>query len=179
MWHRVAFLAVTALVSGALYWIVDQTLLAPAAAGRAQIAQLRAELGELTQRVAVATKELAAVSGELPESGSPAVSGMDSVAALAWLQGLVRNQVAAAKGVALAFQATTSPLTDSHEKLSVVLRARFSEDGMLRFVRRLEESSPPVIFEQLEIQQLGAVDEGTPIDVTATITAFHANAASS
>jgi hypothetical protein len=50
---------------------------------------------------------------------------------------------------------------------------------MLSFIRQLEQASPPLIFEQLEVQQLGVASGGAPIDLTATITAFHAHAASS
>lgn len=152
-----------------LYW-------GPETRGRAEAAEMQSKLAEYDRRLAETRAEMSQLSA--PHDDAPLVLGEESQSA-PWLQGAIRQAVAAVGGIAAVTQTSVAPLSDQHSKLSLLLRARFEEEGLLSFLRQIETSLPPMIVESMVVQPTN-VDRSQPsLDVTATIFVITSNAAAS
>jgi hypothetical protein len=101
----------------------------------------------------------------------------DEAEPVPWLQGKIRQAVAAAGGIAMTSQTGSTPLSEQHSKLSLLLRASFEEEGLLNFLKQVETGMPPLIVESLAVQPTNAGRGQPSLDVTATIFVIVSNAA--
>ena len=163
--------AVAAGVVGTLYLGPRQAALAEADDRRAQLADLVARVGRLRS-------ELAADAGPTSMAPGAVAIGQPPAEAAAQLQEQARRQVVQWGGAALSSQTVTSDLGGGYTKISVLLRARFDEIGMLAFLRDMEQRQPLITVEALTVRPLPVGAGVQPLDVSATLAEFHTDAPS-
>lgn len=176
MIRSAAFLTAVLLVLGGIYAGAVLFYWDPETRGREEAAQMQAKLADYDRRLAQTRAEMSELSA--PGDDATLVLGDESQSA-PWLQGAIRQAVAAVGGVATVTQTSVAPISEQHSKLSLLLRARFEEDGLLSFLKQVETSLPPMIVESMAVQPTN-VDRSQPsLDVTATIFVIISNAVAS
>ncbi len=170
----VACVAVAALAFATL----TQLYLAPVLAMSRQTEALTAQLGDVTARIARAKQELATTATTVSVA-TMLISGEPVADTAAHLQENARAQVAQFAGAAMSSQSIVTDMGGGYSKVSVLLRARFSEVALLAFLRAVELQQPTVLVEGLVVRPLPVASDDRPLDVTATLTEFHADAAPS
>lgn len=168
--------AAVLLVLGASYLATDLLFLTPEARARAEIAELRATLADYDRRLAQARAELFQIEDPVADITSLVLVGNEAES-VPWLQGRIRQAVTAAGGIATTSQTGLTSLSEQHAKLSLLLRARFEEMGLLSFLKQVETGTPPLIIESLAVQPINAGRGQPSLDVTATIFVIVSNAA--
>lgn len=168
----IALLGIGYVLAELLYFGGLRSALAARAQQEAQLADLADRVGELRTRLAVLPPELAD-----PGSATIAFVSESAEQSVIALQELVNNAVAAVNGTPLALQAGQIPGDQNLVRMTVLLRARFSEAALLDFVRQIELSPVPIVVETLDVQApvAGQAIE-TGLDVTAVMGALHRNA---
>jgi hypothetical protein len=168
------------LMAGAagVYWLVDTLLLEPARSQQAQLLSLREELGAVVQRRAGTERELSVVrSSAVRGADDPTFTTANSASTTALIQERVRELVAQVGGVVISSQAGAEErIGDALVKLQVLVRARFTEGALLRFLVDLENVSPPVILTALDVGPGAGPADQPPLDFTGVLTAFHSDA---
>jgi hypothetical protein len=89
-----------------------------------------------------------------------------------------RNAISSVGGLPLSSQLVSVDLGGGYTKISLLLRARLDETGLLTFLRGRESANPIVLVDSLEVHSLPLPGEARPLDFTATLTKFHADVAS-
>lgn len=176
MIRSTAFLGIILVMLGGIYASADLFYWRPEALGREEAAEIRGKLAEYDQRVAEARAEMAQLSA--PRDDATLVVGEESQS-VPWLQGAIRQAVASVGGIASVTQTSIAPISDQHSKLSLLLRARFEEVGLLSFLKQVETVTPPMIVESMTVQPINADRSQPSLDVTATIFVIISNAAAS
>lgn len=171
----VALLCATGFVG---YSAAEAFYLGPLRARDTQMVELVAELDGLFQRGATARSELAELRAH--QRATPArqfaIVSANSATSSTKLQESVRNAVARSGGAAITSQANVENLPDGSAKITILVRARFTEIGMLGFVRALESLAPPVLFESLEAHPVRGPDGSSTLEFTGVLMGFHSNA---
>jgi hypothetical protein len=174
-----AIMALSVCVIGlSLYAIAEAAFLGPLRTYDTRITELAAELDGLLRREAAARTELvefrarpsmAPADDLVMVAASPAISS-------AALQERVRSEIVKAAGASITSQAGIQDLPDGSAKISVLVRARFNEMGVMGFVRALESSEPPIFFDSLEIHPVRGSDNSSVLEFTGVLIGFHSNA---
>jgi hypothetical protein len=166
MQARLAQVIALLTVAAAVYWTVAFFYAAPRRDLDDRASALVDQLAELSRRGTDAKRALetpvSQVQMNLVTTADPAEAG-------ATLQEQTRDAVAQVGGVTNSSQSANVDLGGGYTKLSVLLRARFDEGGLLAFLRRRESSRPAVYFESLEVHQQPLPGETRTLDVTATL----------
>lgn len=178
MRERLILIVVCVIVIALVYAGLTQLYFAPAQTMSQQTQALAAQLEDVTARVGRARRELATTATTesialMVTTGEP---GADTAA---HFQETARAQVAQSGGAAVSSQSVTSDLGGGFAKVSVLLRARFREAALLTFLRAVELQQPIMLVENLAVRPLPVAGDDRPLDVTATLTEFHADAPSS
>lgn len=177
MRDRLILLVSCAALALLVYWGLDRIYFAPLQAADVRLAELSSQLDALKEREISARRDHAALRdvGALPKF-SFVEREADIGAVTAQFQEYVRASVAEFGGTTASSQVMVAELDGGYSKISVLLRMRFAEWQLLEFARKVETDSPPVVFETLEVRSLPIAADSHPLDVTATLTGFYANA---
>ena len=142
-----------------------------------RIAVLSDQLNALRARERGVREALTALPIETGEADTIVESSSDVATELAHFQQSARDSVAAVGGEATSSQALQSDLGNGLTKLSVLLRGRFDEKGLMNFLRTAESAEPIILVDSLDVRLTPISGSPQPLDVTATLVKFHADVA--
>lgn len=171
---RLTLLVIVAMIASLGYWAADGLYLTPSRLAQLRIAQLAEQLSDLERRRLQSTRDLA--QWQQPSDAPSLIltdATSDVITATTRLQESSRNAAVAADGIVTSSQTIVSELPGGLSKLSVLLRMRFAESGLLGFFRQVESASPPLIVESLDVRPLPILGDARPLDVVATISGFY------
>jgi hypothetical protein len=180
MASRLVLLAFLLLVAGSISWAAEMAYFRPMRDAETRIASLRETLIDLRVRETGMREQLAqmgASDADLP-SIADSMPGGGADAAVRLQEG-VRNSIEALGGQTVSSQPVSIDLGGGYTKISLLLRARLDERGLLTLLHDLESSKPVTLVDSLEVHSLPIPGDTRPLDVTATITKFHVDVASS
>jgi hypothetical protein len=170
----------SAIVVGALggYCLVDVLVLAPLRSNEALLASLGEELNAVNLRRDAVERELAvARAGAAGDVDALLFASPAGPATAARLQELARDLVAEVGGVLVSSQAgNDDPVADGIVRVQVLVRARLTEEALIRLFAAVEASSPPMTFKAFEVAPNGGPVDQPPLDFTGVLTAFHSDA---
>jgi hypothetical protein len=174
---RLALLLLGGFALALAGWSADAAYFGPAQTAADQVANSRATLLELSKRQAEVARSLKRHSPSVPPMASLAdMSTGGAQAAAAQFQEQTRAAIETTGGLALSSQVAIFALEGGHTKISLLLRARFDELGLLNFLRERESAKPVVLVDNLEVRPLPPLPgESRPLDLTATLTKFHSD----
>ncbi len=175
---RLVLAAVAIVMIAMSYAAVSQLYFGPAQAMAQQEAVLSTQLDDLETRIVRNRRELAAAGSTETAEGLVVSSGQVADTA-AHLQESMRALISQFDGSAMSSQSVVTDLGGGYSKVSVLLRARFGEMALLTFLRAVELQQPVILVDNLSIHLLPVNADGRPLDVTATLTEFHADASPS
>ncbi|MBI4924138.1 MAG: hypothetical protein HY834_20575 [Devosia nanyangense] len=170
---RLVLVVLLSLGLTAIGWGADGFYFGPVRDAVVRIQALSGELASLTQRRTRAEFDLRAASERGGEINGLALRDDDASSAAARFQETIRNAVLQFGGAAMSSQSVSTDLGGGYLKVSVLLRARFDEAGLLAFLRANELSQPPILVESIETYSLPQPGDPRPLDVTATLSEFH------
>lgn len=166
-----AFALVLVLVAAA-----DLLLFAPLRAADLEIEALRQGLEAVDSRLSSASTALAASSGALP-SGIARIGGDQSMVESDF-QEQVRAQLVSVDAMTLTSQVVTTTIGGKYHKVSLTLHAQLAENSLLAFLEQVRQVRPLVVVETLDMSPVPYSTDARNLDVSATLTMFHADAAS-
>lgn len=175
MRERLLLIAACVVVVALAYAVLTQLYFAPAQAMSQQAQTLATQLQDVTARAARAKQQLTTTAAT-ESVATMLITGEPVADAAAHFQENARAQVAQLAGAALSSQSIVTDMGGGYSKVSVLLRARFSEAALLAFLRGVEAQQPIVLVEGLTVRPLPVVGDDKPLDVTATLSEFHADA---
>lgn len=162
---------------GLLLLGADWLLVAPIRASDSRIVALQDELSQILERKSRMRSSSSSASPVLP-AWAPDLSGNASDAATRF-QGVVKDAISAVGGSTLSSQANAAEIKPGLSKITIMLRARFSEKAMLKFVRAIEASTPSLKLESMEARQIptgaGIAGAGAELDFSGVILGLHQN----
>lgn len=176
MIRTLALIGVTAILALAVMSAIDLAYFKPRSLAQAEISETRQALLDFDSRLQDAHAELARLQAARQTYHGDLVLKLEPVAAEPWLLGRIRQSVAATGGMASATQTASTPLSGQHDKLSLLLRVGFEEQGLLNFIKQVESGSPPLLIESLSVQPTNVAQGQRSLDVTATISVIISNA---
>jgi hypothetical protein len=161
-----------------LYAGAEALVLGQLRAQDARISELTSQLEGLLLRKTTTQAELASMRA--PQNSELrrelVMIAASAAASSAVLQERVRGAIVQSAGASITSQAAIQDLPDRTAKLSVLVRARFDETGMLTFVRALESAVPPIFFDSLEVHPVRGADGTSALEFTGIIVGFHSDA---
>lgn len=156
------------------YEMLDWGYLRPRQDLDTQVIGLQDQLQMLIQRNDEVARALAANHSD---TGTVQLVARGDVQALGGaLQQQTRSAITEAGGVPSSSQSTVLDVGKGLTKISVLLRARFDEKGLLSFLRSSESRKPLILVEALEIHPQPIAGDPHPLDVTATLSELHTDA---
>jgi hypothetical protein len=179
MRSRLALLLLLFTGLWAASWFVDAAYFAPSRLATNQVAGLRDALLQLRTREVETARLLGQVTTPVDPALIADLAPGGSQASAMRLQDEILEAIASAGGLALSSQPVSVDLGGGHTKISLLIRARFDEAGMLLFLRDRESSRPITFIENLDVHSLPLPGDTKPLDMTATFTKLHADVASS
>lgn len=175
---RLAILIAGVALLGVVWMGFSALFFDPIAATEGRIAALETQLGDLKLREAKANADLAA----LPSANSGAVptnlvsTAPNAAVSSETFQEEIRSTVANVHGTSISSQASTQSLAGGTAKISVLLRARFDELGLLGFAHAIESGTPPMIFDSFEVHPVPTGQGASTLEFTGILTGFHVDA---
>ena len=162
---------------GGVWFATDLFYLGPLRLADERITSLIEQRDAFRARERRARQDLAALPPVARGADPIAEHTTDIAASGARFQESMRNAVSAVGGLATSSQTVQSDAGQGFSKLSVLLRARFDEKGLLSFLRDAESAQPVILVDSLDIRLTPLSGSTLPLDVTATMVKFHADIA--
>lgn len=173
---RLTLLSLVAALGWLFAVAVDIFALSPLVREEQRAAELRTELAALRQRAREAEADLARrlrASDERPPLQLSMI-GPDIEATSVSMQEIARGAVARSGGISVSSQASVGK-SPGGGMVTILVRARFSELGLLSFIRAMETSDPPMLVESFELSTLPGTIE-TPLEFSGIFLGFHSDA---
>lgn len=158
--HRILAAFLVFAIAYVSWASVDFLLLAPKRSADSEIRELENELVALVERGSAALGEL-----RLMQPLSPEQELGTEAEAISDLQQIVRDAVVTHAGDLISSQSAEGGR-------QVLVRARFTEESLLKFVRSIEVAAGGNRFLSLEVQPVPLPQMGTALEVTAMVRAM-------
>jgi hypothetical protein len=174
--------ALTGIAAGVLALVLallataELMLFAPLRATDLEIEALRRNLEAIDNRLSSASAALADTAGTLP-SGIARIGGDPSIVESDF-QEQVRGQLTMVDAMTLTSQVVPTDILGDYRKVSLLLHAQLAEASLLAFLEQVRQARPLVIVETLDMSPLPYSTDARNLDVSATLTMFHTDAAS-
>ena len=153
---------------------IDLIMIEPIRRADRQMASLRSDLTDVDRRIAAARTALSAARrGLLPAASL--TSGGNPAEVEARLQEQIGTALDVVGGMMLSSQIVTSDLGGGYRKISLLLNTQLSEEQLLALLEDVRQARPMVIVEQLDARFLPGQAGAPSLEVSATLTMFHAD----